>query len=260
MHKVEFRYKFMGIDRSRKILVPGCWEELNDRQFSVCARIYTEDMTDADFVQQFMGIPASIMNRITPIELYNLTSLTEFATNPEGITNFFFLKQLPGTKLKSPGNRLSGVTVEHFALFDTAYFDYKNDPITDNLYAFVAMLYIMPGEVITKIDFDKRLKYVKSHVKLSDCHAVFLNYIFIHHWLAKAFPFLFEVKEKPETETKKKVVKTKAVKQFRPDWNSIIDSFIGEDILNYDKYRQMPAIIVFKTINKRIKNTKKNVK
>jgi uncharacterized protein YbcI len=78
--------------------------------------------------------------------------------------------------------------------------------------------------------------------------------------LAKAFPFLFEVKEKQENESEKKAVKTKNVKQFRPDWNSIIDSFIGEDILNYDKYRQMPAIIVFKTINKRIKNTKKNVK
>src|SRR5690606_33030218 len=123
-------------------------------------------------------------------------------------------------------------------------FDYVNKPGPDTLIRFVSMLYTRPGEEITRIDFDKRIKLVTKRVRLSDCHAIFLNYIFIHRWLSRSFPFLFEEKEDDKQEVKPRdKQEVKPAKPINPNWNLIIENFVGEDVINYNKYIKMPAII-----------------
>jgi len=265
MRKVEIKYRHLGIDRTKKINAPESWSDLTDRQFSVCASIYVREVSEYDFVKKFYELPGLVMTKLSKFEIYKLAELADFAMTPEGITNFFFLKKISSTALLAPADRLLNISFEHFALFDTAFFDYVNSPTDDNLVNFVALLYLGKGEVVTEIDFEGRVKALKLHirlktVKLADLHSIFLNYIFIHRWLSRSFPALFEEKEPEEQDVTQKQNLKKPAKPNRPNWNEIIDSFVGEDIINYDKYRKMPAIIAFKTINKRIKNNRKNGK
>jgi hypothetical protein len=250
MHKVEIKYKSLfGFYKSKKVSVPDKWEDLSSSQFSACNKVYTSSIKDLDFVKEYFGLSSRLISQLTDYEILKLTELADFALKPEGLTNFFFIKRLGG-KLISPKDRLKEVTLEHFVLFDTAFFDYVKSPTSENLKKFVGMVYLKEGEKLTSIDFDKRMKMITKKVKISDCHAIFLNYIFIHRWLNQAYPFLFEEKEKPKNQNAKTNL------QAGPDWMAIIDSFVGDDMLNFDKYVNMPATNAFKAINNRIKTYK----
>lgn len=250
MKTLELKYRILGFNRVKKVNAPECWEELSPIQFAVCSRIYTDQIPEKRFVQEYFDLPGIVMRRLSSFQLFKLAQLTDFALKPEGSTNFFYLREIPRTGLLAPGDRLTGITLEHFAIFDTAFFDYIENSTGENLVRFIACLYLRSGEVISQIDFEKRLELVTSRAWICDYYSIFLNYIFVHRWLAKSFPFLFEEKEDSIVSDKT----SKPVKPLRPQWNKIIDGFIGEDVINYDKYRQMPAIVALKTINKRIKD------
>ncbi len=259
MINVTINYRWLFFNRTKTIQVPDKWEDLTRDQFAVCAALYVTNVMEADFLARFYGVRKRLLKRLTSFELYKLTSLADFALTPSAVTNFFFVKEIPGTSLLSPGPRLRGISYEHFSLFDTFFFDYTEKPTPESLARFIAALYLKKKEVITDIDFEKRVNYILRKVDQPTQHAIFLNYIFIHKWLSKSFPFIFEEKE-PSAEESLTVKRKRPVKAVRPDWNAILDSLVGDDIINYDKYKDVAAIVVFKTINNKIKTLKKHGK
>ena len=257
MKKVRIEYQHLGIFfKELDIEVPERWEDLNERQFCVCSEIYINPLSDAEFISRFFGIKKNVVEKISKFGQYKLTEMTTFVMKPTGRTNFFFVAEIPGTKLLSPLPKLQRVSIEHFALFDTYFFDYANNPTDENLCTFVAALYLKKGERITDIDFAERVNFIARKVDKMTLYATFLNYVFLRDWLSKAYPFVFS-KSDPEDE---KITgrKTKPAKSVRPDWNMMIDSIVGDDILNYDQYKEMACTLAFKTINKRIKEYKRN--
>jgi hypothetical protein len=181
--------------------------------------------------------------------------LAGFISNPKAIVNFFYLPEIPGTGLKAPDKKLMNVSFEHFSIFDTLFFDYANDKKEESLAKFIAALYLKKGETVIAIDFDSRADFIAKNVDKTTQYAIFLNYTFIRKWLSRPFPLLFGFTEEDPDEPKKKTVRSK--KPNRPDWISILDGLVGEDIINYGKYKQLPCIIVFRTINKRIQTYNK---
>lgn len=265
MRKVEIPYstRFLRRDRLKTIDVPERWEDLHPHQYEACAMIHINPTTDENFVASFYQLPKWLVAKLTKFELYKLTELTGFAVKPNGSTNFFYLEEIPGTSLLSPTNRLGNVTMEHFALFDTFYFQYINDATEDKLIKFVSALYLKKKEKITEIDIEKRMKYISKNVDKYTLYAIFMNYMFLRKWLSKSFTDLFDDAEADETRpSRRKYVKPAPVKKGNnlPDWVSIIDGMVGEDVLKYDEYTQMPCIRAFKLIDKRIKNYRKNVR
>lgn len=259
MRKLTVEYASWWRTRKLEVDVPDRWEDLNARQFKVCADMIASGVDDATFVCRYYGLKKKIVDKLTKFELYKLTEIASFAVNPSGRTDSFYMKRIPGIfeRLTAPAKRLAGVSFEHFALFDTFYFDYANDTNKKNLARFVATLYLMPGEKVTNVDMEKRIRYVERHVDESTQNAIFLNYFFIRKWLAQSFRFLFEEKEPAQDSgTKLKKVEQKN----RPDWNAILEAVMGDDILKYEEYKSTPAILIFKTVNKRIKDYRKNAK
>ena len=259
MRKLQVEYKSWWRYRRLEISVPDRWEELNARQFAVCADMITTGIDDISFVCRYYGLKKKIVEELTKFELYKLTEIVSFALNPSGRTDTFYLKRIPGLfeKLTAPGKRLGGVSFEHFALFDTFYFDYASDNSPKNLIRFVATLYLNPGEQVTKVNMEKRIRYVEKNVDLGTMNAIFLNYFFIRKWLSQSFRFLFEEKE---VEDKASSKLSKIQHKNRPDWNAILEGVVGDDILRYDEYKSTPAILIFKIVNKRIKEYRKNAK
>lgn len=252
MKKVKIEYPFLFFFKKEKnIEVPQGWMDLSGSQFAICSEAITSIVTDEVFISKFYGIKKSLVKQLTKFEQFKLIECAEFIINPKAMVNFFYLKSIPGTALNAPDKKLQNVSFEQFMLFDTFFFDYVNDPKESNLHKFIAALYLKKGEVLTSIDFQKRVSYISKHVDKSSMDAIFLNYTFIRKWLSSVFKFLFEYNEQdPEEKQEKKKQQNSSNK---PDWNSILDGFIGEDILNEDKYRSISCIRAFKTINNRIK-------
>lgn len=260
MRKITIEYRSFGFfNRKQAIEVPERWEDLSETQFSVCAKMHVEPMSDVDFVARFFGLSKRLVKLFSKFEVYKLTELTGFALNPTAVVSSFFIQEIPGTNLLAPQSKLRNISIEHFALFDTYFFDYANQPTPENLCRFVTTLYGKKGERITAIDFDKKYKYVTAKVDKSTQYAIFLNYLFIRKWLSKSFPFVFEQNDDTDDRpAKRKYVNP--TKPNRPDWNGIIDGMVGDDIIHYDEYTRMSCLLAFKTINNRIKNYKKNAK
>lgn len=263
MKIVTITYRRWWRNITLRIEVPERWEDLKSYQFEVCAQLHIAPPTDEEFINRFFKIPQSIVKKLTKFEIYKLTDLVGFAVTPAATTSHFFMAEIPGTGLISPRRMLENITLEHFALTDTYFFKYANEPTPERLAAFVASLYLKKKEVLTAIDFTKRVEYVQNKVDKCTLYAIFLNYLFIRKWLSKSFPYLFEsdddTEETPQSRRRFKVP-VKPLKKTLPPWIEIIEGFVGEDILHYDDYIQMPCVRAFKTINKRIKIYKKNAR
>lgn len=260
MISLTITYPFLRIfNRKLNIDIPDNWLDLSARQFSVCSDAITKGVSDDDYISKFFGLKPRLVKQLSDFEKYKLIACTEFIHNPRAVVNFFYITSISGTDLLSPNERLKGVSFEHFMLFDTYFFDYVNESTFDNLCRFVSALYLKKGEVLTTIDFQSRVKYVSEKVDKSMLDAIFLNYTFIRKWLSTVFRFLFEYNE-PDEEDSKPTKNTNVSQVNRPNWNLILDGFIGDDVLNEQKYRDIACIRAFKTINTRIKTYKSHGK
>lgn len=259
MKTVDVNYRRFFRNRSLHIPVPERWEDLKPYQFAICARFHIDPPTDEEFVHEFFRFPKKVVSKLSKFELYKLTELVGFISSPNASVSRFYLSEIPGTGLKSPSGRLGNVSLEQFALLDTYFFKYANQPDDLNLCEFVAAVYLKQYEVLTDIDFTKRVDYIQRNVDKPTLYAIYLNYIFIRKWLSRSFRFLFEVTEdedSPRRNFKKPSIKTNDL----PEWVAIIDNMVGDDILNYDQYTAMNCIRAFKLINNRIKNYRKNAR
>lgn len=254
MKTLEIEYNRLFFFRKQiSIEVPEKWSDLKIRQFAVCSGIYLEPMSDIDFCSQFFGISKKVLKKLSKFELYKLAELTEFAVNPNGSVNFFFMAEIPGTNLLAPRPRLSNISISHFALFDTYFFEYVNKKTDAALNQFIAALYLKNKEIVTAVDMNKRISYIEKHVDNATKYAIFMNYIFIRRWLTGPYKFLFSSDEEPEENTgKRKKQPSKSLSNL-PDWAGIINNLIGDDIINAEKYHAISCTLAFKTINKRFK-------
>lgn len=259
MRTVDINYRKYFRNKVMHINVPEKWEDLKPYQFEVCAQMHVSPPDDDEFIQRFFKISARIVKQLTKFEKYKLTEMVGFAIHPSGITDTFYIQEISGTGLLSPTRRLGNITLEHFALMDTYFFKYVNNPTQLALSEFVSALYLKRKEVLTEIDFTKRAAYVAANVDQYTQYALFLNYLFIRKWLSMSFKFLFSDETEDEP-TNRKFKRPKSSVNNLPRWIDIIENFVGEDILNYDKYTAINCIRAFKVMNNRIKIYNKNAK
>ena len=256
MKEVVIEYPVLFFFRERKaVQVPEEWIDLTDRQFAICCKTYIEPVSDVEFITEFFGMEKSLAERLDKFYQYKLIELAGFITNPKASVNFFYIKEIPGTGLFAPEKHLGGVTFERFMIFDTMFFEYMNSKDEHRMDNFIATLYIKKHEMLNKINIEERNNFIAENIDKSTKYAIFLNYTFIRKWLSKAYPWLFGfTEEKPEAEKPKKV---QPKKPNRPDWNAILDGLVGDDIIHYENYRQLPCTVAFRTINKRIQTYNK---
>ncbi|GAB6122281.1 hypothetical protein [Dysgonomonas termitidis] len=239
-----------------EIRAPEKWEELSGRQFAICSRLFLEQVPDDVFISEYFGISKKLAGKFSKFEQYRLIECAGFISEPKAAVNYFYLKEIPDTYLCSPEIKLKSVSFEQFMILDTYFFDYVNGHDDDSLCRFVSSLYMKKGESIRDFDFEERMAYIAAKVDKATMFAIFLNYTFIRKWLSGVFRYLFEYREEDKEKQPKKNAKNKRAGSGRPDWNSILDGFMGDDILHEEEYRNLKCIRAFKTINNRIKNYK----
>lgn len=261
MKQLRISYKKMGIRLEIIRQVPGNWDELTVSQFLLVARLYTQELSETDFITKFFSLPKV---NFDAYYLYHLTELLSFIGDCRFRMNRFLIPSVDKCYL-APADKLRGITFEHFMHIDTAFNRYVRDPNNIDLDTLFALLYLKEGESLVLpaegrktlfshrklLNLPKRLQEVAkidTHIK----YAVFLNYLFIKRWLSQAFPYLFPMDDSEQEADAKKQAKAPSV-----NWLDVFDAFVGEDVANMEKYQQMTALTAFRLLNKRIKEAQK---
>lgn len=264
--KVYYRpWWFLRYKKAIKGSFPEKFEELTAKQLIGVAKVLKGMIPEISFLHTMTGIRKRILRRLDAFERFKLLQLFDAFNEPRPFHEFIIKNLLKGDKvLLAPKPKLKGMTFGQFIFADTYFGSYQESNSADDLHRFVTSMYLPEG-----LKFDEKLIDENCHL-LKDVdpvtlEAIAINYLLIREWLGLAYPLIF-VKEDEESrkqheavgsneESKKREKKKKA---FDPTgWIKVFDGLVGDDIVNQDKYADMPLHNVFRYMTNRIKENMK---
>ena len=220
-----FRYKII------EMKMPECLDELTEEQFITAVKYYLGQLSDSQFISEFLSIPHKIIRRLHPYSIFKLTELADFIRHPDGKTARFLI-QKPCQDAVAPLDGLRNMTFKQYMLCDTlfsAYSIHRNKVSLDELFN---SLYFYNKENKSPADEPTKL-------------AVYFNWLFIRNYLSSRFPFVF-----PENSDKDKEPKQE---QKVVEWLPVFDAFVGDDIAHIYDYEKLLVMDVLRIMNTRIK-------
>lgn len=245
MKEIKVKYKTLGLNWTSTAKMPTAQEELTSEQFLLLVQRKTDDV----FLSKYLALPLRLVRKLDSYERFVLVSKCEEVLSADFVANRFFVKK---RGYVAPSARLNGVTMRHFVFFDTFFFIFATSKKEENLVKFIASLYLKRNESIQAFDFIKRCEKIKKDFSHDEMTAIAINYIAIRKWLARAYPSVFSYAKGEADEGK-----AAQGPQNGPDWQSVIDSFASDNIINLEKYYDMPCLDIFRILNKRISEYKK---
>jgi hypothetical protein len=248
MKEVVIEYPFMRFKRRAVGQSPSSWSELTQKQFVAVSRIIGGENPDYHFLSQLTGINKDILRKLAPYELLKLSEQINFFTQERGSHSEFIIPYITGSgpRLYAPRPKLSGITFGQFIFMDSYYSDFCLSMEETDLNKFVAALYLPLGRKFSK---DLIPTYAKAIVG-SDIYtrsAIALNYSLITLWLQKAYPLIFSEPFPQEVSPLKEPSASNSA------WINIFESMVGDDLINRDRYAELPIHTVLRTLTKKYK-------
>ena len=273
----EYRSWWCPWKRRCRTWAPSNWWEMDERQFMAVVRSILGKVSEEEYYADLFGIPQRLVGHLDQWHIYVLRKQVRWLDNGKAETSRFFIRQVCG--LLAPEDALGGVTLQQFMTADTFFSQFvgtitEEKPMgsTTALARFVASLYMRRNEAYfvdrmplrrTIIDLPVRQERVvdlegnaAAIAEEGDpdvLWAVYLNWVMIRNWLARAYPLLF-----PEADSDEKGDATQ--KRVKNAWLNIFDSFVGDDVAHLDNYRRMACTDAFRLMNRRIKEAMKTKK
>lgn len=263
MKQVTLEYKRLLRWVKVDLQVPSSWHELTPCQMIAVCRLYLGEGSEEDFLTVFFGIPVAVIRSMDSYHRYKMSELVQWISDCRAPHNTFLIPSLRGG-LYAPADKLKGVCLQQFVMADTFFTRYSADERDEDLCRLIACLYLRPDEVFfldqapagrhwwskapVLLDVEQRSRELASLDK-DIRYAIFLNYILIKNWMSKAYPYLFQ---EGSSSRDNKAGKPSV------NWISIIDSFVGDKVTEYDKFLQMPATTAFRIMNNRIREGMKH--
>lgn len=250
MKDLVVEYKWLGLIPFRwKRTIPEQWDEVTPQQLITLAKLYMEEINDMQTVALFYEIPKILVRWMPEYYIFTLINELDFITDFKPC-NRFMIKKLAG--LNAPRPRLDGMSFGQFIFADTYFEEYADSVNPESLHKFIASLYTPPKKAFS----DKQIPDLAKKVALQDeseIQAIVINYRLIREWLMEAYPVIFS-KGKEKEGTKE------PVKRNKQGWLDVLDSLVDDDIVNFDKYAQMPLHNVLRYMSKKIKENAKRPK
>ena len=250
MKDIKIEYKLLGFIPLRwKRTIPERWDEVTPEQLITLSKLYLNEIDDGQMISLFYRIPRYIAWRMPPFYTFLLTTELDFITDFKPC-NRFMIKRFAG--MESPKPRLEGMNFGQFIFADTYFEEYADSVNPESLHKFIASLYTPPKKAFS----DKQIPNLAKKVALQDeseIQAIVINYRLIREWLMEAYPVIFS-KGKEKEGTKE------PVKRNKQGWLDVLDSLVDDDIVNFDKYAQMPLHNVLRYMSKKIKENAKRPK
>jgi len=241
-------------EKNREIVFPAKLSDLTFIQFVLIANI-TADIDENTFLADFLGIPKRIVNKLSANQKLYLFELFEVYQDSEFINKVIIDKfHFQYVTYLGPSDKLGNIIFGEFCFADTYFLDYINNDDNDALNKFIAVLYRPMKHVdVNDEDFngDWRVKFNTYHTNkraetLADLYpqlkqAIVFNYRKIRAWLEVSYKYVFpKAEEKPKKETKPM------------SWLPILENMASNDIINLDKYSQLPLHNALRHLDNRI--------
>jgi hypothetical protein len=248
MITVAIEYPFMLFKRKAIGSAPSSWNELTEKQFIAISRIISGERPDYKFLSVLTGINKDLLKKLSPYELLKLSEEINFISRAGSSHSDFIIRDIPGSgvKLNSPSAKLANVTFGQFIFMDAYYSDYSKTREETSLNKFVACLYQQENQKFSNELIQLRSQVV-NRIDIDIRRAIAFNYSLVILWLQKAYPLVFsgttgedrsEEKEKPQSNS---------------PWINIFESLVGEDLINRDRYADLPIHTVLRTLTRKYK-------
>lgn len=239
---------------------PESWQEITPKQIITIARTHAETFSDVVFLAAMCGLRKSIVRKLDNYQRLQLSEALDFFATTH-LHNAFALPwvKVKGTKYYTPKQKLKGMSFGQFIFVDTymGLYQSKNNP--DHLHKFIAAL-CLQSTFFNENHIEhaaKKMKKLPSATK----EALVVNYLLIKAWLVKTYPLVFPEPE-PNHQPKGNHEQDEPTK-FTFDsnsWIKIFESLVGDNIIDRDKYAQLPVHDVLRYLSKKIKENLKRKK
>ncbi len=241
---ISITYPFLIFKRKASGKAPTSWEELTERQFIAISRTIHGSAPDFRFLSVLTGIDQSLLKKLHPFDLLKLTEGIEFV-GKAGNSHFeFIIREIAGTDFVCPKPKLGAMTFGQFIFADAYYNDWmatKNETALTN---FVASIYLLTGEKFDSETIPERV-WTIINLDIDIRKAIAFNYGLILVWLQKCYPLIFQessgdgIAQKPQSQS---------------GWLKLFDSLVGEDLINRDRYADLPVHTVFRHLTTKYKD------
>lgn len=239
------------ISKTIEIEIPERFAEMSAEQFRAVCAIHREEIDESEFLLRFFGIKANLLERLDKFYIFKLTELLQCLADNDGVDKFFIQSvKIGSTVYKSPMPKLAGMTLMQFMTVDTFHSWYEYTKKDGFLYKFVASLMLETGMEFGQLDVDEFFQTFEMASRDNDKLYLDLvvNWSLIKSWLCKVYPHLFPT---AVDDGKKK-------KKERPSsWVEIYDALVGDNLMNLEAYKTLPAMDVLRVMNTRIRDGKK---
>lgn len=241
-------YPFMLFRRKAIGRAPSSWAELTEKQFIAISKVVHGADPDYKFLSILTGINKDLLRKLSSYELLKLSQEIDFIGKAGSFHSNFIIGELQGVAKRciAPKQKLEGITFAQFIFLDAYYNDWTAFKQETALNKFVSSLYLHNNEKFSSEIIEARLELIER-VDFDIRKAIAFNYSLIIVWLQKAYPLIF--REAEETEDKPAPEK----KTPKSVWLSIYESMVGDDLINRDKYADLPLHTVLRHMTKKYK-------
>ena len=195
------------------------------------------------------GIRYNSFKNLGEFQRYKLIQCSENLIKEE-VHDEFIIKEIfsENHRFIAPKPKLKGVTFGQFIFADTWFTEYRATSEKNNLYRFISSWYPEENTTFSEEQTEQNIHFFeKQHAPLLD--AVVVNYELIREWLSRVYPLVF-IKEENNSLPKNK----------HNMWIKIFEGLVGDDIVNHNRYTELPVHNVFRFMTNKIKESMRRKK
>ncbi len=247
MKSIELKYKRFGINFNVSASLPERWSELTAGQLIAIVKNHSAEISEIELLAAFLSIKKDIVAKLTDFQRYSIAVELEFLQDFKPLYSFT-IRTIKG--LNAPRPRLEGMSFGQFIYVDTYHEIAVTTDDNSQLDKFIACLYLPENKQFDEKLIQDHADFVAIFIRPEEKTAISLNYRLVKEWICKQYPLLFQASE-PETSD---LEETQSTKNKRgSDWVNVYESLVGDDIVNQDKYAELPLHTVFRYLTTKIK-------
>ena len=249
MIDIAVEYPFMLFKRKAIGRVPSSWAELTEKQFIGISKVIYGDEPDYKFLATLTGINRDVLKKLSPFQLLQLSESIDFIGKAGSSYSNFIISELPhdAKRCIAPKPKMEGITFGQFIFMDAYYSDWSAFRQETALNKFIATVYLHFNDKFSNEIIEERMEVI-GRIDFDIRKAIAFNYSLIIYWLQKAYPLIF-----PETHESEDPDPEPREKQYKSGWLKIFESMVGEDLINRDKYADLPLHTVLRHMTKKYK-------
>ena len=274
MNTIEIKYFPLPIipwERTAAGSFPEKWEEVNAAQLVAIARNIRGETDNLSFLQRMTGINKAALKKLSGFRLYKINELLNFTADKKAHNTFILNKiTIAGLYFFPPQPKLKKMSFGQFIFADTHFGNWQNSKDSGEAARFMASLYLPADLKFTEYLIEENMHTFQKTDPVT-LEAVTLNYLLIKEWLAQIYPLLFQHDDdhtssnlplaKGESPQGEGVNDAKPKKPHDPmAWMKIFETLVGDDLINQDRYADMPVHNIFRYMSRKIKESMKRKK